>query len=117
MPMLIFRIDVDAPDDYMDQWNKFKSKCIDHDPDIINEIKNNCKIENNKIMVNLEGTCNYIVNEDYSFLREDDIILNGGLSIDSEKWTYDEMDDLIEGVLTTANKNVKGECVNGYIKG
>ena len=117
MPMLIFRIDVDAPSDYMEQWSEFKTKCSNHDQDIIDEIKGHCKLENNKIMVNLEGTCNYLVNDDYSYLREDDIILNGGLSVDSDKWTYEEMDDLIEGFLTTVNNHVKGECVNGYIKG
>ena len=121
MPMLIFRIDVDSPDDDMKQWSEFKVECIHQNQDIIDEIKGNCKLDDNDILDNLdklEDSCNY-VGDDYSYLRETDIILKEVISTDSDsdKWTYAEMDDLIEGFLITANNHVKGKCVNGYIKG
>ena len=118
--MLIFRIDIDAPSDYMKRWNGFRLKCIHQDQDIIEQIKDNCKLDNNKILYNnLEDTCNYMGDDDYSYLRINDVILNEVISTDSDsdKWTYAEMDDLIEGFLITANNHVKGKCVNGYIKG
>ena len=121
MPTLIFRIDIDSPDDYMKQWNEFKVECIHQNQDIIDEIKGNCKLDDNDILDNLdklEDSCNY-VGDDYSYLRINDIILKEVISTDSDsdKWTYAEMDDLIEGFLITANNHVKGKCVNGYIKG
>ena len=120
--MLIFRIDISSPPDYMKRWNEFKVKCIHQNQDIIDEIKGNCKLDNNKILDNLddlEDSCNYVGNDDYIYLRINDIILNEVISTDSDsdKWTYAEMDDLIEGFLITANNHVKGKCVNGYIKG
>ena len=33
-----------------------------------------------------------------------------------EKWTYDELDDLIFAFIKTANYNVKADCVGGYIE-
>ena len=115
--MLIFRIDISSPSDYMKRWNEFKVKCIHQDQDIIEQIKNNCELDDNKILDNnLEDTCNYMGNDNYSYLRINDIILNEVITTNSNKWTHEEMDDLIDAFVITANNYVQGKCVNGYIK-
>ena len=115
--MLIFRIDISASYDYVKRWNEFKLKCIHQDQDIIEQIKNNCELDDNRILDNnLEDTCNYMGNDDYSYLRINDIILNEVIATDSNKWTHEEMDDLINAFVITANNYVQGTYVNGYIK-
>ena len=46
---------------------------------------------------------------------DNDIILNEIISTDNEKWTYDELDDLLHAFIKTANFYVQADCVNGHI--
>ena len=34
----------------------------------------------------------------------------------TERWTYEELDDLIDAFIKTANDNVEEECVKGCIE-
>ena len=44
------------------------------------------------------------------------IILDQITNTDAEKWSYDELDDLICAFTKTFNYFVKSECVNGSIE-
>ena len=48
--------------------------------------------------------------------NDNDIILNKIESTDNEKWTYDELDDLLSAFIKTANSNIKANYVNGRIR-
>lgn len=45
-----------------------------------------------------------------------DIVLNQIINTNTEKWSYDELDDLIYAFTKTFNYFVKSECVNGVIE-
>ena len=46
---LSFRLDLDAPNKYIKKWNKIKFECENTDnKDIVEDIKNNCKLVSNK---------------------------------------------------------------------
>ena len=49
--------------------------------------------------------------------NDNDIVLQEiDCDISMNKWTYDELDDLILAFIKTANHYVEAECVTGYIK-
>ena len=46
---LRFKLDFDAPDKYIEKWNKIKEESETTDNEyLVEEIKNNCKLESNK---------------------------------------------------------------------
>ena len=48
---LRFRIDKDAPKEYMERWNDFKLKCESgKNKIIVKQIKNYCKLKKNKLI-------------------------------------------------------------------
>lgn len=130
---LRFYIDNDAPEEYINRWKELKLKCENGDNKIIVEkIKSYCKLSVNKELPYLErsegglgGNNNktnkqirfreYFGNNDYRYKKDNDIILQEITSSDNEKWTYDELDDLVYAFIKTANFNIKADCVNGYI--
>ena len=44
------------------------------------------------------------------------IIFNQIISTDVEKWSYNELDDLIYAFIKTANYYMGTDCVSGYIE-
>jgi len=132
MHELRFYIDKDAPSEYMKRWNDFKTKCENgENKQTVEQLKNYCKLTVNRDLPYLEraegglGGSDNLVNKQIRFRHnrisfgklsdDNDIILNEIISTDNEKWTYDELDDLLRAFIKTANFYVQADCVNGHI--
>lgn len=136
---LVFYLDGDAPEKYIKKWNKFKLECESgNNKHIVEQIKKHCKLEINQNLHYLErvegglgGNNNEIhkqirfrhifmeqqLNGDIPYYKKDtNIIFNEIISTNIEKWTYDDLDDLIYAFIKTANYNIGSECVTGYIE-
>ena len=131
---LRFYIDKDAPVNYMESWNEFKLKCEQgNNKQIVEQIKSYCKLPQNKNIPYLNrkeggmGGNNNIINKQIRFrdcilwsksprYNDSDIIFDRIENTDIEKWTYEELDDIIYGFIKTVNYNIKAECVNGCIE-
>ena len=129
---LIFRIDKDAQEDYINRWKKIKYDCEeDNNKYIIEKMKKYCKLEQNKNIPYLKreeggiGGDNNNTDKQIRFFRlysksinynDKDIVLNQIINTNIEKWSYDELDDLIYALTKTFNYFVKSECVNGVIE-
>jgi hypothetical protein len=129
---LRFYIDKDAPSNYMKRWNCFKTKCENgENKQIVEQVKSYCKLIVNRDLPYLEraegglGGGNNLTNKQIRFRQsqiclgnysnDNDIILHEIISTDNEKWTYDELDDLLYAFIKTANFNVQADCVKGCI--
>ena len=139
---LVFRIDNDAPKEYIKKWKDFKLKCEEGESglstpgpnkNILEQIKENCKLEENKKLPYLKrsegglGGDNNIENKQIRFRDhklwsklskyvDNDIILDQITNGKKELWTYEELDDIIYGFIKTANYFMVAECINGYIE-
>ena len=126
---LVFCIDDDAPEEYIKHWNEFKLKCESgKNKHIVEQIKEYCKLETNKAMPYLNrseggiGGDKNMIHKQLRFrnsivdIKDNHIIFDQVINTDTEKWTYDELDDVIYGFIKTANYNVKDDCVSGYIE-
>lgn len=131
---LRFRIDSDAPNAYMNRWKKLKHKCENGDnKNIIEQMKTYCKLESNKTIPYLQraeggiGGDRNVMNKQIRFrlyckymnlpiYKDNDIILEQVDNTETEKWTYDELDDIIRALTKTFNYFVDSECVNGVIE-
>jgi len=132
---LVFRIDNDAAKEYMKRWEEFKLKCESGDNEhIVVQMKNYCKLEKNKTMPYLNraeggmGGDNTAKHKQirFRFSRlwgrqapryvDNNIVFDEIMNTKQEKWTYEELDDLIYAFIKTANYNVKAECVGGCIE-
>ena len=117
--MLIFRIDIEASEtseDSVKRWHEF-TDLVTQQP-LIDRIKGDCK-RDNRILSYLENLEDgRTMTNEYPFLRENDIILNETISDDSERWTYGELDDLMNAFVGIANHYMGSELrlVNGYIR-
>ena len=131
---LRFKIDKDAPPEYMKRWKGFKNKC-EHgeNKNIIEQWIYNCKLESNRQLPYLDrfeggiGGNNNNINKQIRFrngsygykyprLYDEDILIDEIINTNEEKWTYEELDDLIYAFIKTSNYHVQGEYVNGYIE-
>ena len=138
---LVFYLDGDSPEKYIKKWNKFKIECESGDNQhIVEIIKEYSKLEKIKNMPYLKreegglGGDNNITHKQIRFrhifegqqfnggnipyYKKDDtyIIFNEIVSTDIEKWTYNELDDLIYAFIKTANYYMETNCVSGYIE-
>ena len=130
---LRFRIDTDAPRVYMNRWKKLKYDCDNGNNEyIVETMKTYCKLESNKTIPYLHraeggfGGDDNRMNKQIRFsLRcwnkcprsiTNDIILDQVYNTETEKWTYDELDDIIRALIKTFNYIVERECVNGVIE-
>lgn len=132
---LRFSIDKNAPTEFMARWKKFKTKCeTGNNKQIVEQIKYYCKLEQNKNLPYLNrsegglGGDNNLINKQIRFrynhsilskslkYNDNDIILDQIYNTDIEKWTYDELDDLIYAFVKTANYHVNADCVKGCIE-
>jgi hypothetical protein len=125
-------MDKNSPSEFMKRWDKFKTKCENGDnKQIVKKLKTYCKLEINRELPYLEraegglGGNDNLTNKQIRFRKhkisfgkpsdDNDIILHEIISTKNEKWTYDELDDLLSAFIKTANFFVKADCVNGYI--
>jgi len=137
---LVFYLYGDDPEKYRKKWNEFKIKCESGDnKHIIERLKEYSKLEIIKNMPYLKrteggmGGNNNVIHKQIRFRHifegqqfngrnipyyKDDnhIIFNEIISTDIEKWTYNELDDLIYAFIKTANYYMKTACVSGYIE-
>ena len=131
---LCFRIDANAPPDYMKRWKTFKQKCESGENElIVEQIKGYCKLKQNKNLPYLNrceggmGGNNNVIHKqirfrqdrgenDYRYLKDNAIIIDRVYNTETEKWTYDELDDLIYAFIKTACYNVQADCVKGCIE-
>jgi hypothetical protein len=125
---LRFRIDTNAPIDYMNRWKKLKYDCDNGDNKyIVEKMKTYCKLESNKTLPYLQrteggfGGNDNIMNKQIRFRIcwsniDNDIILDQVDNTETEKWTYDELDDIIRALTKTFNYFVESECVNSVIE-
>lgn len=131
---LRFRIDTDAPTDYMNRWKKLKYDCENgNNKYIVEKMKTYCKLESNKTIPYLQrteggfGGNDNIMNKQIRFricwsnsnnsqISDNDIILDQVDNTETEKWTYDELDDIIRALTKTFNYFVESECINGVIE-
>jgi len=125
---LRFRIDTNAPIDYMNRWKKLKYDCDNGDNKyIVEKMKTYCKLESNKTLPYLQrreggfGGNDNIMNKQIRFRIcwsniDNDIILDQVDNTETEKWTYDELDDIIRALTKTFNYFVESECVNCVIE-
>jgi hypothetical protein len=126
---LVFCIDDDAPEEYIKRWNEFKFKCEGgKNKHIVEQIKEYCNLETNKALSYLNrmegglGGDNNTIHKQLRFrnsivgINDNHIIFDQVMNTDIEKWTYNELDDLIYAFTKTANYNVKAKCVSGYIE-
>ena len=135
---LRFYIDKDAPPIYIERWKDFKKKCEEgKNQYIIEQIKSYCKMPINKNLPYLKrseggmGGDDNLVNKQIRFrqfcstdkrlindvsCQDNDVVLTEIIGTNSEKWTYEELDDLIYGFIKTANYNIEANCVNGSIE-
>tara|TARA_B110000971_G_C19702748_1_gene360590 strand:+ start:77 stop:559 length:483 start_codon:yes stop_codon:yes gene_type:complete len=137
---LVFCLDGDAPEKYIEKWNKLKIKCESGDNEnIIEQIKKYSKLQINKnlpYLVRTEGGLggdNNLINKQIRFRHiyikkqfngtnipyfkfDNNIIFNDIISTDNEKWNYNQLDDLIYSFIKTANNIIGTNCVSGYIE-
>ena len=128
---LRFRIDCDAPKEYMNRWNKLKKNCeCGENLYIVSGLLSYCKIQSVKDLPYLNRCEGGIGGDDNSIHKQirfrssfvcrlgvdDDIVMDQVDNTDTEKWTLEELDDIIYGFIKYANNYVMAECVNGCIE-
>lgn len=130
---LRFRLDTDAPQDYMKRWENLKQECENHKRNnntFFQHWKQKCSLLSNinlPILDRVEGGLggnNNTVDKQLRFrsgfgnsvvIKDHDIVMNIYNS-DTEKWTYEELDDLINAFVKTANYIMREKCVSGCIE-
>jgi hypothetical protein len=139
---LVFNLDGDASEKYINEWNEFKIKCESGDNQhIVEQIKEYSKLEqiknmpylkrlegglggnNNGIHKQIRFRHNFWKKENEGgnipyYKKDTNIIFYEIISTDIENWTYNELDDLIYAFIKTANYNIGANpgCVSGYIE-
>lgn len=122
---LRFRIDSDAPTKYIERWKEIKRECENSDNKyIVEQIKNNCRISSNKTLPYLErcegglGGNNNILDKQIRFRMEkyENVILLHPSNSETQKWTYDELDDIIRSFTIVLNDKMRSPCINGCIE-
>jgi len=128
---LRFKLDFDATEKYIKKWNKIKKESeTTNNEYLVEEIKNNCKLESNKNLPYLqrnEGGLGGDNNQNNKQIRfrfnfnsykfDDDILLSVlNSDLKNEKWSYEELDDILRSFIKVLNKKMSCECVNGCIE-
>jgi hypothetical protein len=128
---LCLKLDYNVLNKYKKEWEKIKEGCENTDNKyLVEEIKEYCKLESNKNLPYLnrcEGGLGGDDNKNNKQIRfrtnnkttkEDDNILLYVLDSDLkiEKWTYEELDDILRSLIKVLNKKIKNECVKGCIE-
>jgi len=128
---LRFTIDQDASKEYIQRWMSLKKICENSESDdkkqLVIDIINHCKLSSNQKLqylqrveggfyfINTNGSkeIRFIINNN---IRSDEIYLSYVNFTGSERWTYEEFDDLIFAFATVANNLLQAQCVTGLIE-
>ena len=129
---LIFKIDNDAPKEDMNRWNTLKKDCEYNNENelIVKEWLVICKnesIRNLPYLNRSEGGIGGDNNKKHKqirfrplqnilFFRADNDIVFDVSNTNEEKWSFDELDDLIYGFIKFSNKYVMADCIKGIIE-
>lgn len=130
--ILCFSIDNNIPKKYIIKFEKLKHQLENNDNNHFSySIKEYCKLAINKnlpILNRCEGGLggdNNLLNKQIRYnmsFNSSNIdyeiklnVLNSD-DISGEKWTYEELNDIMRAFIKLCNDYIKCECVNGYIK-
>ena len=134
---LRFSIDKDAPPNYMKRWLEFKNKCENgENRHIVEHVKELCLLQVNKNLPYLDrceggmGGDDNKLNKQIRFrngfrwskipsLYDNDIVMDEICNTETEKWTYEEMDDLLSAFIKVSEDYVNYEgcgCMRGCIE-
>ena len=131
-------IDKDAPPDYMKRWLDFKNKCEGgggENKHIVERIKQSCSLQENKNLPYLNrseggmGGNNNSINKQIRFRRkkpwmsyclwqyDNDILMDQIYCTEMEKWTYEEISDLLSAFIKVSENYIGSEgCIRGWIE-
>ena len=128
---LRFRIDKGVPKEYIKHWKHLKKQCErGNNKQIIENIKEFCQLEQNQNLPYLLcreggiGGDDNQVNKQIIFRQifwmkqtiDNDIIMDEISDTEIEKWTYEELDDLILAFIKVIEFYIKWEpCTKGSI--
>lgn len=117
---------------YKTRFQELKNKIESNDNEFFSIlIKENCILDSNKnlpLLKRIEGGLGGNINTIHKQLRYEDSILNSFdpftsndivlhiLDSDIEKWTYDELDDILKSCIISINDYIKFDCVDGCIE-
>ncbi len=125
---LHFRIDSDAPTKYIERWKEIKRECENgNNQYLVEQIKNYCRIASNKTLPYLErcegglGGNNNMFDKQIRFRMETSIKYDNNILLypsntKTQKWTYDELDDIIRSFTIVLNDKMGSPCINGCIE-
>lgn len=126
--ILRFRLDNDAPNKYIVMWKSIKNEVENsNNLCIVDKIKEKCKLTSNKNLLYLQrtegglGGNNNNVDKQIRFrtktlIKHDNDICMFVLNTNMQKWSYDELDDIIRSLIKVLNEKMKCECINGCIE-
>jgi hypothetical protein len=131
---LRFRIDSNAPNTFIEKWIKIKNKCENENDrstirKIAEQIKYHSVIQSNKDLPHLkriEGLLGGNDNQTDKQIRfrmtwhvrtstDSDIVMCIS-DTETQKWTYDELDDIVRAFIITMNHKLHAECISGCIE-
>lgn len=125
---LRFRIDTDAPPKYLNKFKKLKYEIENlNNQHFSFQIKEKCKLlinQNLNILDRFEGglggdnniTDKQIRYRTKPYYQNDNDILIYVQNSNIEKWTYEELDDIILSFIKVCNNYMDTKCVNGCIE-
>jgi hypothetical protein len=116
----------------MNRWEQFKKKCErGNNKSIVQEWKLKCKLKTNQdlpYLIRSEGGMGgdnnlihkqirfrEVYNGHYKFV-DNDILFDYIQDTKIEKWSYNELDDLLSAFCKIANNYVQADCVDGTLK-
>ena len=134
--MIRFLIDPAAPSEYMDRWTKIKQKIENGDNEwFVNELHAHCNLSSNRNLPYLDrceggiGNNNNLLykqlrfkqhepsREGIPFALDNDICIDQIYSTAADKWTYEELDDLIAAMIKVLEYHVQEtRCILGRIE-
>ena len=131
-------IDKDSPPDYMKRWLDFKNKCeggSGENKHIVEHIKKSCLLQENKNLPYLNrieggiGGNNNSINKQIRFRikkpwmsyclwkYDNDILMDQIYCTETEKWTYEEISDLLSAFIKVSGNYIGSEgCIRGWIE-
>ena len=126
---LRFRIDDFIASKYIEKWLMSKRDCESgENKNIIEKWISYCKLESNRSLPYLDRAEGGIGGDDNNKNKQirfrsslgakndNDIVIDEIHNGQEEKWTYDELFDLIYGFVTLMDNTICEECVNGCIE-
>tara|TARA_R110002049_G_scaffold1641_3_gene12465 strand:+ start:30217 stop:30720 length:504 start_codon:yes stop_codon:yes gene_type:complete len=129
---LRFRIETNAPAKWQEKWKKFKKRCENGDNEsLIEDVKTRCKLEKlktmpylkraegglggNDNMINKQLRFRFDPNADGLLYLDNDVVLNI-IDTNVEKWSYEELYDIIRAFTKVIKNIMWGKCVTGCIE-